>query len=207
MSSKIIFINPPLTIRQCYGTLSSTGASEPPLGLAYLGAVTRGMGIRTILIDACALRLSLEESLQSVIKEQPDFVGLTLTTMSVGVASRLAEGIKNVLKRCTLIVGGPHLSSLPQQTLQDNPSFDVGVVGEGERTLEELLRALESGDELSGIRGIVFRKEGQVFVNSPRERIRTWIVCLFQLSTFCRNRTGITGLQRKVSCACPVFLW
>ncbi|KPK96727.1 MAG: hypothetical protein AMJ95_12565 [Omnitrophica WOR_2 bacterium SM23_72] len=172
MASKITFINPPLTTLQRYGALSNAGASEPPLGLAYLGAVTRKMGIQTILLDACALRLSLEASLQSVIKEQPDFVGLTLATMSVGVASKLAEGIKNVLKRCTIIVGGPHLNALPQQTLQDNPSFDIGVVGEGERTLEELLRALESGRELSDIRGIVFRKENRVFVNSPRERIQ-----------------------------------
>ncbi len=172
MASKIIFINPPLSTRQRYGDLSETGSSEPPLGLAYLGAVTRRMGMQTALLDACALRLSLEESLKHVIKEQPDFVGLPLMTMSVGIASKLADGIKNMLKRCTIIVGGPHFSSLPRQTLQDNPSFDVGVAGEGEKTLEELLRILENGGELFGIKGVVFRKGQEVLVNSPRERIK-----------------------------------
>ena len=56
------------------------------------------------------------------------------------------------------IAGGPHASALPQEALSH---FDLVVIGEGEETLPELLRAIEEGGDPAFVRGIAFRMQGQ----------------------------------------------
>ncbi|MDP3789282.1 MAG: radical SAM protein, partial [Candidatus Omnitrophota bacterium] len=48
------------------------------------------------------------------------------------------------------------------------PAFDVGVLGEGEETLGELIKALESGEDINGVKGIVFRSAEGIKLNGPR---------------------------------------
>jgi radical SAM superfamily enzyme YgiQ (UPF0313 family) len=40
------------------------------------------------------------------------------------------------------VIGGVHVTALPYQTLEEFLSFDFGVFGEGEKTLNELCLAL-----------------------------------------------------------------
>ena len=64
----ILFVNPPLSPYSRYGILSQAGAIEPPLGLAYLAAVTRKAGLKTLVLDSQALNFTLEDSLAFIIK-------------------------------------------------------------------------------------------------------------------------------------------
>lgn len=169
---KIIFVNPPLTPDQRYGLLSQAGAVEPHFGLTYLAAVTRKMGIQSSILDAEALGLDLEKILDHITKERPEFLGITFTTISTGSASRLASLVKEKVRGITVIVGGCHLSSLPDETLGDNPAFDIGIIGEGESSIEELLNVLIDGGDLSKVMGIVFRDNGRVTINPRRQRIK-----------------------------------
>ena len=57
-----------------------------------------------------------------------------------------------------LIAGGPLPSCDPVSFLDD---FDVAVVGEGERTICEILRAHEEGSDLGSIKGIAYRQDGR----------------------------------------------
>jgi radical SAM superfamily enzyme YgiQ (UPF0313 family) len=50
---------------------------------------------------------------------------------------------------------------LPEQTLE-NPYIDIVVVGEGEETFPELVKALESGTPLSNVPGICYKENGKV---------------------------------------------
>jgi radical SAM superfamily enzyme YgiQ (UPF0313 family) len=59
-----------------------------------------------------------------------------------------------------IVWGGIHASLLPEQTLE-NPYVDMVVIGEGEATLLELVKALESGSPLDRVRGIAYRKNGR----------------------------------------------
>ena len=47
--------------------------------------------------------------------------------------------------------------------------MDVVVVGEGERTLPELLAALEEGRDPGEVAGLVYREDGEQVVTAPRE--------------------------------------
>ena len=163
---KILFLNPPLSAAQRYGMLSSAGAVEPPLGLAYLAAVTRKLGLTTTILDAQALGLEIETSVTQILDDNPDFLAITVPSAALSAAAALAGMVKKANPLITVIVGGNHLSALAQKTLQENPCFDVGIIGEGERTLEKLLAVLRVKGDLSSVAGVAFRS-GNAIVMSP----------------------------------------
>jgi radical SAM superfamily enzyme YgiQ (UPF0313 family) len=73
-------------------------------------------------------------------------------------AARIAKNYGSVV-----VMGGPHLSALPQETLAF-PEIDFGIIGEGEDTFVVLCRALESRESIKGLEGLVYRKDGKVVV-------------------------------------------
>jgi radical SAM superfamily enzyme YgiQ (UPF0313 family) len=145
---------------------------EPPLGLASLAAVARKNGASSSILDAAVLGYGLEETEGIISKENPDVLGITLTTLSLKTSSALGSRVRKRSPGIKIMVGGPHFTALPQKTLFDNPSFDIGIVGEGEKTLEELLRALSGKTPLTAVPGIMFRSEGKIVPTAPRDRIR-----------------------------------
>lgn len=169
---KIMFLNPPVSPSQRYGILSQAGAVEPPLGLASLAAITRKNGFASSILDAAALGYGLDDAAEIILKENPDFLGITLTTISLKTSSALANKIKTKTPGMKIIVGGSHITALPEKTLLENAAFDIGVIGEGEKTLEELLRAFVEQTAWDRISGIVFRSNGGIIRTAPRERIK-----------------------------------
>lgn len=69
--------------------------------------------------------------------------------------------VRNLYPGVPIIWGGIHASLLPEQTLA-NPYVDVVVVGEGEETFPELVKALESGTSLSNVCGLSYKENGKV---------------------------------------------
>jgi radical SAM superfamily enzyme YgiQ (UPF0313 family) len=61
-------------------------------------------------------------------------------------------------------------TSVPD-TLLLNTKVDIAVMSEGDITIVELLRALEAGESIEGVRGICFVKEGSVIATEPRALI------------------------------------
>jgi len=169
--AKIIFLNPPLTTQLRYGKLSQAAVVEPPLGLAFLAAVTRKAGFISSILDSSALGMSAEESVKKILKEQPDFLAITLTTLALKNCVKLAKMVKENSPKTKIIVGGCHFTSLPMETLQENPCFDLGVIGEGEATLKELLEAVSFNKPLSLVQGIALRENGKITLTSSRKRI------------------------------------
>lgn len=66
------------------------------------------------------------------------------------------------------IAGGPHPSALPEEALQH---FDFVVIGEGEESLPQLIRALESGSDPAAVKGIAFKRQGRVLFTGSREPV------------------------------------
>jgi len=57
------------------------------------------------------------------------------------------------------VLGGVHLTALPEQTLREFPEFDYGVLGEGEESLHALVTALTEKAGPEGIEGVAFLSE------------------------------------------------
>ncbi len=68
------------------------------------------------------------------------------------------------------IAGGTHF--VPDNVeLALHNGIDVVVLGEGERTIVELLACFDTGQDLQNVRGIAFLKDGRLIQTPPREPI------------------------------------
>lgn len=138
---------------------------QPSLAFGYLiSYIRKYLGFEDFFVTDDPERL---------MAEKPDIVGISSYTMYFQIASSIARKAKEELG-VPVIVGGHHITALPHR-LPD--SFDIGVLGEGEETLRELLEIyLKEGsfqpDSLEKVRGIVFRRNGEKIVTPMRELIR-----------------------------------
>lgn len=144
-------------------------SGSPPLGLAYIASYLRKYHnfFNTIIIDK-------EEPIKKIEKEKPDVVGIASVTIDFPYAIKIARIIKSKFD-IPILIGGHHISALPH-TLQK--VFDIGVIGEGEQTVLELVELYERYGEFSprklrNIDGIVFHNErGKNEITKPRKMIK-----------------------------------
>ncbi|MFH0863010.1 MAG: radical SAM protein [Candidatus Altiarchaeota archaeon] len=105
-----------------------------------------------------------------------DFTKYLAIGLSVKTGEQLSSAVKvakHIRKKTTapIIWGGPHPSTYPQQTC-DSALADYVVIGEGEITFLELLRALEKDEkspQVSDIAGLVHKKDGITARNGDRK--------------------------------------
>jgi radical SAM superfamily enzyme YgiQ (UPF0313 family) len=98
-------------------------------------------------------------------------VGISAKSPNFASACRVAGLVKKVSRDILVVVGGPHVSMVGAEALGCG-DIDVGVKGEGERTMVEVLEAVEGKRGFEGIQGIVYRRGGTVAANRPREFIQ-----------------------------------
>ena len=140
--------------------------SLPSLGLGYLIAYVKKHH-PSVDIVFCGTETELLES-------GADVVAISSTSENFDDACRTAQRVREA-DGALLVLGGVHITALPHR-LPD--VFDLGVLGEGEKTLFELTRLLESKprpapSDLQAIAGICYRDEsGTVVRATPRKQIR-----------------------------------
>lgn len=159
---KIVFITPPYErIARGYEYVKHVTNRTPTLGLLHLAAEVREHGWVPSIIESDVFDLSVDEVVEQVVETDPAYVGITLFTVGVWCGAEIARKIKARLPHVTILVGGPHISSMGPETMQRFPEFDYAVVGEGEEILTELLEALETGGDLNAVDGIIYTRPSQ----------------------------------------------
>src|SRR5262249_54200770 len=116
--SSIVFCEPPYVcwdrrrdrVRQGEETI-------PGMGGLVLAAVARERGYDVHLDDAKAHGTAIEEVAQRIAARRPDYLGLSATTISVTNAARVAERVKALVPGVVTILGGAHVSAIPERTL------------------------------------------------------------------------------------------
>lgn len=172
MKPEIIFTRPTLSLEDEYGHLRKVGSIEMPNGLCWVAASTRKAGYKTEIIDAHAMRLSNEKLADLIINKNPKYVGISANTINIYSAADLAKKVKNLNPKIKIIVGGPHITAVSVETMRRFPEIDIGVIGEGEVTIIDLLNAMEKKDELKKVKGIVYRRGKKIIVTERREFIK-----------------------------------
>lgn len=139
----------------------------PPIILAYVAAILEKSGHRVILIDANALRLTKEKTLEILKKFRPDIVGFRADTYWFHRVREWAGYFKDNLQ-VKIIVGGINITLYPAESLSYG-CFDYGIAGEANASLPKLLSALEAKSSLKDIPGVAYRENGTVVCNPPAE--------------------------------------
>lgn len=169
---RVLLINPPYTAEDRYGKdLGKFGPLNEPLGLAYLAAnLERGGHVVTIL-DAPALDLTSVGICKSIEAESYDLIGVTMLTPMYSRSVEVVRAVKKAFPELTIVVGGPHPTILPRETLIENKEIDFAVIGEGEVVFLNFVNALENNENTEDIPGIAYRKNNTVIVNQPPDMI------------------------------------
>lgn len=168
---RILFATPPVSRQDCYGDLEEAGSSAPALGLLILAAVARDLGHEVAVLDGVAMQLDAAAFHSRLAAFAPDLLALSATTFTVTAAAAVVAEAKSRRPDLLTVIGGPHVSAVPEETLARFAAFDLAVVGEGEATLAELLAALADERPLIDVAGLVVRDGGQLRTSAPRTPI------------------------------------
>ncbi|MBM4038397.1 MAG: radical SAM protein [Planctomycetes bacterium] len=162
MMDRVLLITPPY---HC-GVVESAGR-WPNLGFIYIAGELRRAGFEPVIYDAMSLFHGYDDIRARIEEVRPRFVGATAITATVNDAVKVLALAKQVDPTITTLVGGVHPTFCYEEVLrQHGDAVDYCVLGEGERTMPELLTALSSGDSPAKVAGVAYR-EGDAVVRTP----------------------------------------
>jgi len=140
----------------------------PPMGLMYLAGALQRDGHNVAIVDANAHGWTPANIIGDGTWRGADLIGITATTPTIHVAYQIATTLRIAGYGGVIGVGGPHVTALPEGTLNDCKALDFGAIGEAESTLIEVMEALEEGSPLTTIAGLVVRTDDKVVQTGPR---------------------------------------
>lgn len=172
-----LIINPPSPDGYVYirdvnrsGRRSRERSIWPQNSLAYLAAVAKEQGYQPNILDCIASELDWNQVVEYLKTFRPKWVvieGISSTITNDAYAGYLA---KRYHGKTVLI--GPHITALPEATMEAYPSLDFGILGEVEETLGELIQAVDNGEDLSAIKGLLYREAGTIKNTGERAFIK-----------------------------------
>ena len=96
----------------------------------------------------------LKEDFQALLSDYaPDILAVTANSLEYEFFCELIEEVELPARRPFIIVGGVHATVSPEEVIA-NKFVDALCLGEGEAPWEELLRRLDSGEEISKIQNL-----------------------------------------------------
>lgn len=152
------------------GLSSEKNEEQFPMGLLYLDAILKKKGYEVLTKDytlwsderaLAFIRMDIE-------KFKPDFVGITVMTMTRASTYKTIKLIKKINPKIKLILGGIHSSVMYEQLLKNFP-IDAICIGEAEETFPELLDSLNKNKSLKSIKGIAYEHKGRIIVTKRRK--------------------------------------
>jgi len=140
----------------------------PPHALLAIAAPLLKAGYRVRLIDQ-RTQIVTKEDIASHVSGDLLCVALsTMTGTQIHHALNLASDVREVTGgKVPIVWGGCHPSVVPWQTLKHD-LVDLIVFGEGDQTFLELVEALKSGCDLTGVKGLMFKDNGRPVRTEPR---------------------------------------
>ena len=163
---RIMLINPPFS--GLGKGVAGHGGKAAPLNLAYLAsyALKFDPELEICILDSENLGMDFEGVAKEVSTWKPDLVGMTFPTPAFPHVLRCASIVKKY-GDIPVVVGGPHPSAFPKETLEEIPDIDFCVVGEGEVSFYNLVATIKSGGSSSNVQGISYRENGKVHRTFP----------------------------------------
>lgn len=138
----------------------------PPHAVLAVAAPLDKAGYRVSILDQRTQVIN-EQLLSELISDDLIFIGLSsMTGTQIRHALKISGMIRNLTGgKVPIVWGGTHPTILPEQTVS-HPLVDIVVVGEGELTTMDLVKALENKQSLKGIPGLCY-KDGPIPVLNP----------------------------------------
>lgn len=139
---------------------------SPPLGLQIIATVLKEHKYENIY-DIDPEKGDIPYSLDYLGEDV--LIGMTVTFMTISEAFRLAKFIKSKNHKVKVIFGGPQVTLMPEESINDE-SVDIVVIGEGTYTMLEIVDSIKDRKTLEEVKGIWYKNEEKEIVkNEPRK--------------------------------------
>lgn len=197
----------------------SSITAVPDIGTAYINAIMQSIGYESKVIDAAGEGINqkhrikdTELAIGGITAE--DIVGriphdVTMIGMQSMHSNRWiydSHILKRVLEKFPdkpVFLGGEHVTAAAGYILRRFPQVTACVLGEGEETVVELVKAIEEGTPLRNVAGIAFFENGAVRFTEKRKRNKavsdipnpSWDGV--PLAKYLHNHCGINSLSKK----------
>jgi radical SAM superfamily enzyme YgiQ (UPF0313 family) len=176
---------PPVAVRMPNGALASLAGNVD---------AHHSVAIADLILAQSHVRQTVEGLVRD---RRPDVVGLSIMTFQRMTALKIARQIRSISPGTQIVVGG-YDPSLAPQAYQSSDDVQFIVRGEGEETLRQLLRALESKSGFETIAGLMYRNGNSWASNANRPIARLASEPPRLPNRSARVLTGYTLLGRPV---------
>lgn len=141
---------------------------QPSLGLGYLATAVRDKA-NVEIIDCIKNKISIKRFGEIIYNYKPDIVGIQCYTFDLKFIKEALSAIKNINSRIVTIIGGPHPSAVPIETMEYfGGNLDFVYQGEAEKGLPLLIDYLDGNHiNLSDIPGLVWKEASTIRINEP----------------------------------------
>ncbi len=143
-----------------------------PYGLALISKVLKGRKVDVKIYD-----LNLYRDISGFSKFlnhnfKWDIIALSGIITTYSIQLHLAQQIRNLIPGTLIISGGGLASSVPELLL-NKTEIDAVCIGEGEKTILELVQAWSDSRDISQVKGIIWKKRqtGEIFKNESQTSI------------------------------------
>lgn len=167
---KVVFVEPPanfIPVRH--------GVYFPNNGVLSLAAYLESFRFDVSIIDSYVNRFNYKDVLKEISKLKPNIVAISNSfTFKTYYCMAMAKLIKEYFPEIIIIAGGIHFSAVPEESLRICESIDYIIMGEGEKTILELVQKLsnrENKNDFSGVRGLAYILDGKFIKTIPRPLI------------------------------------
>lgn len=150
---RVTLVNSPYFLRGS-STFKYVEGYTIPFGILLLAAVIqRDLPDTAVnIVDGKAEDLSPDTLLNRILETTPDLVGISSFTCSINDALLLSKWIKEANQDIKIVLGGVHVSQLPDEIIKD-PNVDFVIRGEGEYSFRNLV----AGHNIEDIKGLAYK--------------------------------------------------
>lgn len=137
------------------------------LGMGYLKSFLHKQ------IKGIDIKIIQDDLFNKIIKFNPDLICISSVSYFYEDAISFVKLLKQYLPKTIFFIGGNHITVCPDAF---NKVFDIGIIGEGEYTIFELVELFKNNKHqifnLKKIKGIVYIDNNKIKINKRRHLIR-----------------------------------
>ncbi|MEI7611269.1 MAG: radical SAM protein [Betaproteobacteria bacterium] len=151
---------------------SSGGYNVFPVGIAYVSAYMKAHGHRVFTANLEFFDESTFNALEQLISEhQIDVLATSGLSRDYKLLKELIDTARSIKPDLLIVVGGGIISGDPTPAMKAL-NADIGIIGQGEITMQELASALDNHLPYENIPGLIFNSNGRYVTTRVREEVK-----------------------------------
>jgi radical SAM superfamily enzyme YgiQ (UPF0313 family) len=174
---------------------TNTVSLAPQILKAYAEQFDVSQGFEIATKEFSIFNDSIESIVEGINKENPDIVGFSAYIWNINEISEIIKKIDALV-----MLGGPQVTGIEKELMEQNPDIDIIVTGEGEMVFKELLEYFSGQKKIEDIKGVTTKS----ISNPPsHEFVDLDTIPLIYEDIF-RKNPDITWISFETSRGCPM---